>query len=179
MFSVKIAPYARRLAVVLVISTLLVFIISEAGIRLQNESSARAPQTVELTIPSGTASKVEAGLEPPGIPDEMSFVLGDVLLVHNKDVVGHSLGPLLIPPGTNASMPLDQAENLALSCSFTASNYLGLDVKPPTTLNTRLVALAFAVPPTTAMLYVYSLLTFPLKAAVETKTKNPPFETEK
>jgi len=178
MTSASYVLYVRRLAVVLAVSALGVFLISEAGIRLQNESSARASQTVELTIPSGTASKIEAGLEPPGIPVEMSFVLGDVLLVHNQDSVGHSLGPLLIPPGVSASMPLDQADNLALSCSFTASKYLGLDISPPTTLSTRLLALAFAVPPTAAMLFVYSLLAFPLKLPGESKARTYSIDTE-
>lgn len=164
--------------IVLVVSTLAVIVISEVGIRLQRENSARAPKTVELTIPAGTASKVEAGLEAPGIPNEMTFVLGDVLLVHNLDKVGHSLGPLLIPPGAKASMPLDQADNLSLSCSFTASNYLGLDIIPPTTLSTRLTALGFAVPPTAAMVYVYSLLAFPIKSAKESKEDPSPSVSE-
>ena len=167
----SLSPYLRRLVVVLLISTLAVFLISEIGIRLQNESSARPAQTVELVIPSGTAAKVDAGLDPPGIPAEMTFVLGDVLLVKNEDNVGHSLGPLLIPPGSQASMPLDRADNLALSCSFSASKYLGIDISPPTTLGTRLLALGFAVPPTAAMVYVYSLLSFPIKTAEDKKQK--------
>jgi hypothetical protein len=36
-------------------------------------------------------------------------------------------------------------------------------VKPPTTLRTRLLGIAFAAPPTAAMLFVYSLIVFPLK----------------
>jgi len=168
-----LSPYLRRLAVVLLISTLAVFLISEIGIRLQNESSARPAQTVELVIPEGSAAKVEAGLDPPGIPAEMTFVLGDVLLVKNEDSVGHSLGPLLIPPGSQASMPLDRADNLAVSCSFSASKYLGLDISPPTTLGTRLLALGFAVPPTAAMVYVYSLLAFPMISTVDEEKKKP------
>lgn len=169
MSSANLAPYIRRLLLVLVISTVAVFLVSEIGIRLQHENSARAPQTVELTIPAGTAAKVEAGIEPPDIPSEMVFVLGDVLLVNNMDSVGHSLGLLFIPPGASASMPLDQADNLALSCSFTKSQYLGLDVKPPTTLSTRLVALAFTVPSTAAMFYLYSFLAFPPKVPAESQ----------
>lgn len=159
-------PYLKRLLLVLAVSTSAVWLISEIGIRLQGESAARPPQTVELVIPAGTAAQVESGEDPPGIPDEVAFVLGDVLLVRNLDQVAHTLGPLLIPPGSSASMPLDQADNLALTCSFKPSQYLGLDIKPPTTLSTRLIALLFAVPPTAAMLYVYSLLAFPFKPAL-------------
>lgn len=154
--------YLKRLGLVFLISLALVVAISEVGIRLQRENTARAPQTFELTIPAGTADKVERGEEAPGIPGELSFVLGDILLVQNLDSVAHTLGPLLIPSGASAQMPLDQADNLAVSCSFTPSNYLGIDVRTPTTLNTRLTALSFAVPPTTVMLFIYSLAAFPM-----------------
>ncbi len=155
-------PYIKRLGIVLLISLLAVIAISEIGIRLQNENTARAPKTFELVIPEGTAQKVEAGEEAPGIPNEMAFVIGDILLVRNLDSVMHTLGPLFIPSETSAQMPLDEAENLALSCSFTPSKYLGLDIRTPTTLSTRLTALSFAVPPTAVILFIYSLLTFPI-----------------
>jgi hypothetical protein len=157
-----LGPYLRRLVVVLLVSIAAVVVISEGSLRLQGGSVARAPETVELVIPAGTAAQVEAGEEPPGIPDEMVFVLGDVLLVRNLDVVTHTLGPLLIPPESTASLPLDYSDNFALTCSFKPTKYLGLDVREPTTLGTRLLALAFAVPPTAAMLYIYSLLSFPI-----------------
>ena len=155
-------PYLKRLRLIFLISLVLVVVISEVGIRLQRENTARAPQTFELMIPAGTADQVERGEEAPGIPSELSFVLGDILLVQNLDSVTHTLGPLLIPSGASAQMPLDQAENLAVSCSFTPNNYLGIDVRTPTTLNTRLTALSFAVPPTTVMLFIYSLAAFPM-----------------
>jgi hypothetical protein len=155
-------PYIKRLGLVLIVSLVMVIVISEVGIRLQRENTARAPQTIELAIPSGTAKKIETGEVPPGIPSDLTFVLGDILLVQNFDSVAHTLGPLLIPAGTSAQMPLEQAENLALACSFTPSNYLGIEVHTPTTLNTRLTALSFAVPPTAVILFVYSLVGFPL-----------------
>ena len=160
-------PYLRRLAVVLVVSAVAVFAISEVSVRIQGGSVARAPETIELVIPAGTAAKVEAGEEPPGIPDEMVFVLGDVLKVSNLDTATHSLGPLLIPPKSSASLPLDYSDSFALTCSFKPTKYLGLDVREATTLSTRLIALGFAVPPTAVMLYIYSLLAFPLKSGEE------------
>jgi hypothetical protein len=159
--------YLRRLLLVLALSTLVVFAISEVSLRFQGGSVARAPETIELVIPAGTAAKVEAGEEPPGIPDEMAFVLGDVLLVRNLDDVTHTLGPLFIPPESSATLQLDQPDNLALSCSFKPTKYLGLDVREPTTLTTRMIALAFAVPPTAAVLFIYSLLAFPLEKSEE------------
>lgn len=170
-----LARYAKRFLIVLAISTLAVWLISELGILLQNESAARAPETVELTIPAGTAAAVAAGEEPPGIPDELSFVLGDTLLVRNQDDVDHSLGPLYIPSGTSARLTLEEPENFTLTCSFKPSRYLGLDVKPPTTWQTRLTALAFGVPPTAALLFVYSLAVYPLDQRKEV----PPQSAEK
>ena len=165
----KFRPYLLRLGATFVVSLIAVVLISEIGIRLQNENTARAPKTFELLIPEGTAAQVAAGNEAPGIPSEMNFVLGDVLLVRNEDSVTHTLGPLLIPAASSAQMPLDEAENLALSCSFTPSKYLGIEIRTPTTLDTRLTALSFAVPPTTAILFVYSLLAFPLDGKKDSK----------
>lgn len=155
-------PYLRRLLIILLISTVSVWLVSEIGIRLQRESAARAPQTVELVIPAGTAARVEAGEEAPGIPDEVAFVLGDELLVRNQDSVTHTLGPLLVPAGASARLTLNEPENFALTCSFKPTKYLGLNVSLPTTLSTRLLGIAFAVPPTAALLFVYSLLVYPV-----------------
>ncbi len=169
------ALYGKRFLLVLLLSTLAVVLISELGIIIQNESAARAPETVELVIPAGTAAKVDAGEEAPGIPDELSFVLGDTLLVRNQDEVDHTLGPLYIPAGTSAMLTLEEPENFALTCSFKPSRYLGLDVKPPTTWETRLTALAFGLPPTAALFFVYSLVVYPIGPKDETAapTKTP------
>lgn len=160
----QVMQYVNRFLLVLALSILAVWIVSELGIRLQaDENTARPPQTIELTIPAGTGVAVTAGEDAPGIPEEMVFVLGDVLLVRNEDVVTHTLGPLFIPPGSAASMPLNQVDHLALACSFSASRYMGLSIKPPTTLSTRLLGITFAAPPTAALIFVYSLIVFPIK----------------
>jgi len=159
--------YIARFALILALSILAVWIVSEIGILIQqDENTARAPETIVLTIPAGTAAKVAQGQAPPEIPNEMTFVLGDVLVVRNLDNVVHTLGPLLVPPGSSASLPLNQADNFAMNCSFSSSSYFGLNVKPPTTLSTRLLGIAFAAPPTAAMLFVYSLIVFPLKPKI-------------
>jgi hypothetical protein len=62
---------------------------------------------------------------------------------------------------------MDHADNIAVSCSFRPSAYLGLDVKEPTTLRTRLVGLSFAVPPTAVMLFLYSLAARPIRTRDE------------
>ncbi|MGB7094677.1 MAG: hypothetical protein WBD62_08530, partial [Anaerolineales bacterium] len=106
--------------------------------------------------------KVAAGEPVPAIPDEMTFVLGDTLIVKNDDVVDHQLGPLWIPPKTKASLVLDAAQRYAYSCSFQTTRYLGLNVKQATTWQTRLVALGFSVPATTMFFFIYSLVLWPI-----------------
>ncbi len=162
--AVKIVlQYLFRFLLILALSIAAVWLISEIGIRLQDENAARAPTTIELVIPEGTAERVAAGEDAPEIPAEMSFVLGDVLVLRNEDTAPHTLGPLYAPAKGSASMTLNQADHFALACSFSTTQYLGLNVRPPTTLRTRLLGIAFAAPPTAAILFVYSLIVFPLK----------------
>jgi hypothetical protein len=85
------------------------------------------------------------------------------------------LGPLWIPPHSKASLVLDAADRYAYSCSFQTSRYLGLNVKQPTTWQTRLLALGFTVPATTAFFFIYSLALWPINP--ETK-KNTPIEIQ-
>ena len=154
---------ALRFLILLLGSTVLVWIGSEAAFRLQKDPGDRAPQEVELVIPPGTAEKVAAGEPVPSIPEEMTFVLGDVLVVKNEDAHDHQLGPLWVPAYSNASLKLEKADNFAYECSFQSSNYLGLNVRPPTTLATRFQAVMLAAPATAAFLFVYSILVFPLE----------------
>jgi len=165
MASALILQYLLRFILILGLSVVAVVVVSEIGIRLQDENTARAPQEIELVIPAGTAAKVAAGQDAPSIPEEMNFVQGDVLVVINQDSEPHTLGPLYVPANGSASLPLQDADHFALTCSFSVTKYLGLNVRPPTTLRTRLLGIAFAAPPTAVMLFIYSLIVFPVKPA--------------
>ena len=160
-------PAILRLLMILAFSSIAVLALSELAFRLQPFNVDRGAQTIELTIPAGTAEKVAAGEPVPAIPTEMVFVLGDVLVVNNQDDVPHELGPLFVPAGSSASLPMDRADNFALNCSFSASNYLGLEVKAPTTWRTRLTGVLFAAPATAVMLFLYSLIVWPLQPATD------------
>lgn len=151
-----------RLAILSLVSLALIFIASEAFYSLQKESHERAPQQVELVIPAGTAEQVSRGEAVPTIPEEMVFMVGDVLVVRNEDSENHQLGPLWIPAGSSASLALENANRYVESCSFQPTQYLGLDVRTPTTLGTRLQALVIAGPGTIIFLFIYSLLIFPI-----------------
>lgn len=156
-------PYINRLLVIVVISLLFSIIYNEGSFLLQKEQYDRAPKTVQLVIPAGTAEQIEAGENPPSIPSEMIFVVGDVLEVKNEDFTSHQLGPVWVPAGATSRLVMEQASSFVYSCSFQTSRYLGIDVRQATTIGTRLAGLALVTPTTAALFYLYSLLIFPIK----------------
>ena len=124
--------------------------------------TARMPREIMLTIPSGTADQVAHGEQPPSIPQNMTFVVGDKLIVKNDDLVDHKLGPLWIPANSSAQLSLDQEESLAYECSFQPGNYFGLDVREPLTLGTRIYGIIYVGLPLAILFALYSLI-LPLK----------------
>src|SRR5258706_173795 len=80
--------------------------------------TARKPKTIAIVIPPGTADLVARGEQPPTLPQDMTFVVGDILSVENKDSVDHQLGPLWIPPGASGQLNLGEVASLAFDCSF-------------------------------------------------------------
>lgn len=120
--------------------------------------TARAPKEVVLTIPEGTAALVANGEQPPTIPANMIFVVGDTLVVKNEDVVEHRLGPLWIPAHSSAQLPLGNVANLAFQCSFQPTQYFGLDVREPLTIGTRLSGILFSGLPMGMLIAVYSFV---------------------
>ncbi len=169
----------KRLIIAFFISLALVWIGSEVAFYFLRENTDRLPEQIELVIPPGTAEKVAAGEPIPSIPDEMTFVLGDTLIVKNEDSVDHELGPLWIPPQSKASLVLDAADRYAYSCSFQTTRYLGLNVRQPTTWKTRLLALGFTVPATTAFFFIYSLAMWPINSEPKKETPNKIQASEK
>ena len=119
--------------------------------------TARPPREITLVIPQGTAAEVARGEQPPGIPANMSFVVGDTLIVKNDDTVEHQLGPLWIPASTSARMSLDRVGSLAYECSFQPGKYLGLDVNEPLTLGTRIYGILYIALPLGILFSLYSL----------------------
>jgi hypothetical protein len=161
----------QRLLICCVLGLVFAVVISEGSYRLLRDDTDREPQTVNLLIPSGTAERVAAGESVETLPENMVFVTGDILVVTNEDRADHQLGPLWVPAGATASLALDQANKFSYGCSFQPSRYLGLDVRPRgASLQSRLLAVAFAGPPTIALLAVYSFLILPIRPRIIQQT---------
>ena len=157
----------KRLVISLLVGLLLGAAISEIPFIFLQES-ARPPQDVVLTIPLGTADQVARGEQPPSIPTDMVFVVGDVLVIRNEDTVDHKLGSLWIPAQSSAQLALGQEEDLAYECSFQPGNYFGLDVREALTLGTRIYGILFAGLPLGVLIALYSII-MPVK-----KNENDP-----
>jgi len=125
-------PVISRFLLILAISIFFTFLFNETSYLLLKEKSDRAPQTIQLVIPRGTALKIENGEENLSIPSEMIFVLGDVLEVKNNDEVSHQLGPIWVPPGATGSLVMEVAINLLIRVlSFPINISISMFVNPP------------------------------------------------
>lgn len=147
----------KRILVSLFLGFLLGGLISEIPFLFLQET-ARPPQEILLTIPAGTSEQVARGEQPPSIPENMTFVVGDTLVVENQDTVDHKLGPLWIPANSSARLPLEREESLAFECTFQSDNYLGLDVHQPLTLLTRIYGIISVGLPMAILITLYSLV---------------------
>jgi hypothetical protein len=153
----KISPTLKAITFSMLLGIALAALMSEIAYQVL-KSENREPATIELVIPAGTAERVAQGEIPPTIPEDMLFVVGDTLVVLNRDSVDHQLGPLWIPAGASASLNLDTEENYIMECSFQPAKYLGLNVREPVTLGTRLTGIFFGGLPMGALFAVYSIL---------------------
>lgn len=147
----------KRILISLLVGLLLGAAIGEIPFLFLRET-ARPPQEIVLTIPAGTAEQVSRGEQPPSIPQNMIFVVGDTLVVENKDTVDHKLGTLWIPANSSAQLSLNQEESFAYECTFQKGSYFGLDVREPLTLSTRLDGILRAGLPVAILIALYSLV---------------------
>lgn len=169
----KFRPYLLRAAIILAISIIAAFLVNEGIYLLQRESYDRAPKTIQIVIPPGSSELVARGEKLSTLPEETVFVVGDVLEVVNQDGVAHQLGPIWAPPGSTGRLVLEEANKFSFACSFSPSNYFGLDVRQPTTSAIRLTALAISAPSLAVFLFIYSFLVFPIKPVRKPVTGGP------
>jgi hypothetical protein len=152
----------KRLLISIALGLLIGVTVSEVPFLFLQET-ARAPREIVLTIPAGTSKQVARGERPPSLPENMTFVVGDRLVVRNEDAVDHKLGPLWIPANSSAQLSLDQEENLAYECSFQPGKYFGLDVREPLTPKTRLYGIIYVAFPMAILIALYSFVINPKK----------------
>ena len=152
----------KRILISIVLGLLVGVMVSEVPFLFLRET-ARAPREIVLTIPAGTSDQIARGEQPPSIPENMTFVVGDRLVVRNDDKVDHKLGPLWIPAKSSAQLSLDQEENLAYECSFHPGKYFGLDVREPLTPKTRIFGIIYVALPMAILFALYSLVITPKK----------------
>lgn len=93
----------KRLLISILLGLLIGVMVSEVPFLFLRET-ARAPRAIVLTIPVGTSEQIARGEQPPTIPENMSFVVGDRLVVRNEDSADHKLGPLWIPANSSAEL---------------------------------------------------------------------------
>ncbi len=156
-------PVVKRVLVFSILGLAFGALLTESAFMFMPGMDTRPPRQVVLVIPSGTAQRVALGQQPPSIPQSMSFVMGDVLVVKNEDSVAHQLGPLWIPGGSSASMPLDTSQNYSFQCSFVPSKVFGIRVDQPLTMGTRLEGIVVGGIPVAMIVVLYSLLIWPPK----------------
>jgi hypothetical protein len=159
-----IRPFMLRLVVITLISLVFALAFNEITFRMQKDPNDRAPQTISIMIPYGTNARLEAGENINLLPEDTTFVIGDVLEVKNNDIVPHQLGPVWTPPGATGQLVMSKAEKVSYSCSFQSSKYLGFEVLPATTISTRIIALLLTVPTLAALLFLYSLALYPFQS---------------
>lgn len=153
----------KRILLSMLAGLLFGVVISEMTFYFLKTGETRPPGTIELTIPPGTAESVAQGKSNPTLPASLVFVVGDTLVVKNLDSVVHQLGPLFIPSGSSASMKLDTEQDYAFVCSFQTSKYIGLSVKSPLTIGTRMLGILEAGLPMGVLIALYSIFAMPLK----------------
>ncbi len=163
----------QRTLISILAGLLISTIINETTFFFLRSAAGRAPQRIELVIPAGTAERVANGESSPSLPANMVFVTGDTLVVNNQDKETHTLGPLLVPSGTSASLILDQANSYAYTCSFQPQRYMGLDVREPVTTWTRLYGIIFSGLPLGALIALYSIVAKPLKPKNAPPSESP------
>jgi len=152
----------KRILIAILLGLLIGVTVSEVPFLFLRET-ARSPREIVLTIPAGTSGQIARGEQPPSIPENMTFVVGDRLVVRNEDTVDHKLGPLWIPASSSAQLSLDQEESLAYECTFQPGNYFGLDVREPLTPKTRLFGIIYVALPMSILILLYSLVITPKK----------------
>ena len=154
---------AIRVAICLLWGVFGGLLVSEGSYQLnKNPESRDEARRVVLEIPAGTAERLAKGEPVTEIPTNMTFVVGDLLVVKNDDSVSHQLGPVWVPPLSSGVLQIDIADEYAYACTFEKSQYFGLTVLPQLTVASRIQGGLTIGLPTALILGLYSTIVWPL-----------------
>jgi hypothetical protein len=154
-----------RIALSLLIGMIAGWLISEGSYRLLKDPGVRdQSREIELVIPEGTAARVAAGEDVLSLPQKMSFVEGDLLIVKNQDTVSHQLGPVWVPPQSSGVLLVGAANDYIYTCSFQTSKVFGVEVRQNLSMETRIQGALAVGLPSTVILGLYSFLIWPIKS---------------
>jgi len=90
---------------------------------------ARA-QTTTYVIPAGTSEQLAAGNEIIQFPTELTFTVGDTLVIDNQDDVVHAFGPFTILPHTTLTKRFETARVYKNTCTLHQDRQMTLTVNP-------------------------------------------------
>ncbi len=87
-------------------------------------------QTVTFTIPPGTAQQLAAGNQVITLPNELTFSVGDTIVINNQDDAVHTFGPFTILPNTTLTKQFRTVKTYQSSCTFHKDQQMMLVVQP-------------------------------------------------
>lgn len=164
----------KRVLLCILVGMAISALISEVSYLINHDPNDRdKAHRVELVVPAGTAERIANGETSIGVPNRMSFVAGDLLIVKNEDSVAHQLGPIWVPPQSSGVLEIGAARDYSYACSFSDTQTFGLEVRPELSAFSRFNAVAAMGLPTSAMFALYSFLIFPLKLTPPQLPQNP------
>lgn len=116
-------------AVIIVLSTLLVFTLSSVALLIYTEGT-REPTVHTVEIPQGSFALIEQGENPLNIPPTWTFYADDTLVLDNRDDVPHTLGNWVVPPNTIQAFELQPVYGGFFTCTLHPSGGITLNIQP-------------------------------------------------
>lgn len=113
------APRRRRAGWPLVVpALLLVVVVGLALVVFLGADGDRAAVTHRFVIPEGTRARLDAGERVDVVPPRLVVRVGDRLLLRNKDVVQHHMGPLVVDANGLLSMTFSDEGTIKGVCTL-------------------------------------------------------------
>lgn|GEM_PF-166083 len=117
----------REAALVVTGTTVAVFLVCLVALWIF-AGPGRTPERREIVIPAGTADLIAAGQNPLDLPANWSFRSGDVLVLDNRDDVGHYVGAWFSPYGEVTEITV--TASATVFCTLHPAGQIYIDVTP-------------------------------------------------